>query len=101
MTTTPRTENTSDSSPGQVDRRDQLLRVYDQLDDAGKQELLRLTEKLSGLARRANSNCLGQIARARMLAGEILRCFAHDGYGKPPIRNCSKACAASGCLTKG
>ncbi len=47
MTTTPRTENTSDSSPGQVDRREQLLRVYDQLDDAGKQELLRLAEELS------------------------------------------------------
>jgi hypothetical protein len=47
MTIPPRTENTSDSSPGQADRRDQLLRFYDQLDDAGKQELLRLAEELS------------------------------------------------------
>jgi hypothetical protein len=47
MTTTPRMENTSDSSPGQTDRRDQLLRIYDELDDAGKQELLRLAEELS------------------------------------------------------
>ena len=47
MTTTPPTENTSDSSPGQADRRDQLLRIYDELDGAGKQELLRLAEELS------------------------------------------------------
>jgi hypothetical protein len=47
MTIKPRSENTSDSSPGQGDRRDQLLRIYDQLDDAGKQELLRLAEELS------------------------------------------------------
>ena len=46
MTTTPRMENTSDSSPGQADRREQLLRIYDELDDAGKQELLRLAQDL-------------------------------------------------------
>jgi hypothetical protein len=46
MTTKPRTENTSDSSPGQSGRREQLLRIYDELDDAGKQELLRLAQEL-------------------------------------------------------
>ena len=46
MTIIPRPENTSDSSPGQSDRREQLLRIYDELDDAGKQELLRLAQDL-------------------------------------------------------
>jgi hypothetical protein len=46
MTTKPRMENTSNSSPGQSDRREQLLRIYDELDDAGKQELLRLAQDL-------------------------------------------------------
>jgi hypothetical protein len=46
MTTKPRMENTSNSSPGQSDRREQLLRRYDELDDAGKQELLRLAQDL-------------------------------------------------------
>ena len=45
MTTKPRMENTSNSSPGS-DRREQLLRRYDELDDAGKQELLRLAQDL-------------------------------------------------------
>jgi hypothetical protein len=32
----------SEASPGQSDKRDQLLRIYDELDDVQKQELLRL-----------------------------------------------------------
>lgn len=32
--------DTSQSSPGQVQRRERLLRIYDELDDAGKRELL-------------------------------------------------------------
>jgi hypothetical protein len=46
MTTTPHMDNTSDSSPGQSDRREELLSIYDELDDAGKQELLRLAQDL-------------------------------------------------------
>ena len=46
MTAKPRPENTSDSSPGQYGRREQLLRIHDELDDAGKQELLRLAQDL-------------------------------------------------------
>ena len=34
------------SSPGQTERREQLLRAYDDLDDAGKQELLKLAIEL-------------------------------------------------------
>ena len=36
------TDKTSEASPGQSDKRDQLLRIYDELDDVQKQELLRL-----------------------------------------------------------
>jgi hypothetical protein len=34
------------SSPEQSDRRALLLRIYDELDDAGKQELLRIAQDL-------------------------------------------------------
>jgi hypothetical protein len=37
---------TSGSSPGQAEKRDQLIQIYDELDDAGKQELLRLAQEL-------------------------------------------------------
>ena len=47
MTIQPHSENTSEASPGLGDRRAQLIRIYDQLDDAGKQELLRLAEELA------------------------------------------------------
>ena len=42
MPTKTRSDNTSEASPGQSDKRDQLLRIYDELDDVQKQELLRL-----------------------------------------------------------
>ena len=45
MTIQPHAD-TSDASPGQSDRRDRLIRVYDELDDEGKQRLLRLAEEL-------------------------------------------------------
>jgi hypothetical protein len=47
MTIQPHSENTLEASPGLGDRRAQLIRIYDQLDDAGKQELLRLAEELA------------------------------------------------------
>ena len=45
MTIQPHAD-TSDASPGQSDRRERLIRRYDELDDAGKHELLRLAEEL-------------------------------------------------------
>jgi hypothetical protein len=47
MSIQPHSENTSEASPVLGDRREQLIRIYDQLDDAGKQELLRLAEELA------------------------------------------------------
>jgi hypothetical protein len=44
----PRSE-TSGSSPGQSERREELISIFDQLDDERKQELLRLAK---GLAQR-------------------------------------------------
>jgi hypothetical protein len=41
-TETQSSNSTSEASPGQSDKRDQLLRIYDELDDVQKQELLRL-----------------------------------------------------------
>ena len=38
---------TSGSSPGQSERREELIRIFDQLDDEGKQELLRLAKELA------------------------------------------------------
>jgi hypothetical protein len=46
MTLKPHAD-TSEASPGQSDRRERLIRIYDELDDAGKQELLRFAEELS------------------------------------------------------
>ena len=46
MTIKPHAD-TSEASPGQSDRRERLIRIYDELDDAGKLELLRLAEELS------------------------------------------------------
>jgi hypothetical protein len=42
MPTETQCNSTSEASPGQSDKRDQLLRIYDELDDVQKQELLRL-----------------------------------------------------------
>jgi hypothetical protein len=42
MPTEIQSSSTSEASPGQSDKRDQLLRIYDELDDVQKQELLRL-----------------------------------------------------------
>jgi hypothetical protein len=36
MPTKTRSDNTSEASPGQSDKRDQLLRIYDELDDIRK-----------------------------------------------------------------
>jgi hypothetical protein len=36
----------SSSSPGQSDRREELIRIFDKLNDEGKQELLRLAKEL-------------------------------------------------------
>ena len=47
MKSEPTGNGTSAASPGQAEKRDQLIRIYDELDDAGKQELLRLAEELS------------------------------------------------------
>ena len=52
MAVAPLTENTSKSSPGQPEKREQLISIYDQLDDVGKMELLLLAIKLTE-ARRA------------------------------------------------
>jgi hypothetical protein len=46
MPTKTRSDNTSEASPGQSDKRDQLLRLYDELDDIRKQELLRIGMEL-------------------------------------------------------
>ena len=40
------TDKTSEASPGQSDKRDQLLRIFDELDDIRKQELLRIGMEL-------------------------------------------------------
>ena len=47
MAIKPQTGATSDASPGQPEKREELIRIYDALDDAGKQELLRLAEELA------------------------------------------------------
>jgi hypothetical protein len=46
MTIEPHSES-SGSSPGQSDRREELVRIFDTLDDQGKQELLRLARELA------------------------------------------------------
>ena len=48
MTSKPPNDASSEASPGQSEKRDQLIRIYDELDDAGKQELLRLAMELFG-----------------------------------------------------
>lgn len=48
MTSKPPNDASSQASPGQTEKRDQLIRIYDELDDAGKQELLRLAMELFG-----------------------------------------------------
>ena len=48
MTSKPLNDASSEASPGQSDKRDQLIRIYDELDDAGKQALLRLAKELFG-----------------------------------------------------
>jgi hypothetical protein len=50
--------DTSDASPGQSDRRERLIRIYDELDDAGKQELLRLAEQLGAPGGRSTTTAL-------------------------------------------
>lgn len=40
---------TSPSSPGQDEHRERLLSIYDELDDAGRQELLHFAVELSEL----------------------------------------------------
>jgi hypothetical protein len=42
------TDKTSEASPGQSDKRDQLLRIFDALDDIRKLELLRIGMELLG-----------------------------------------------------
>ena len=46
MPTKTRSDSTSEASPGQSDKRDQLLRIYDELDDIRKQESLRISMEL-------------------------------------------------------
>ena len=46
-TDAPQGHSTANSSPGQTDRRERLLRVYDELDDVGKQRLLKLATELT------------------------------------------------------
>jgi|EndMetStandDraft_9_1072997.scaffolds.fasta_scaffold3034760_1 hypothetical protein len=48
MASESRKDPTSEASPGQSERRNELIRIYDELDDAGKQELLRLAIELCG-----------------------------------------------------
>jgi hypothetical protein len=48
MTINPKSETTSEASPGQSEKRDLLIRIYDELSDTAKQELLRLALELSG-----------------------------------------------------
>ena len=47
-TDAPQARCTANSSPGQTERRERLLRVYDELDDVGKQRLLKLAMELIG-----------------------------------------------------
>jgi hypothetical protein len=53
MTVKPTTDTSSGASPGQSERREKLIRIYDELDDAGKQELLRHAEELRALVSRS------------------------------------------------
>jgi hypothetical protein len=46
MTNEPHNDSSS-SSPGQSDRREELIRIFDKLNDEGKQELLRLAKELA------------------------------------------------------
>ena len=46
MNDDPQHTSTATSSPGQTEQSEQLLRAYDDLDDAGKQELLKLAIEL-------------------------------------------------------
>jgi hypothetical protein len=46
MTNEPHSDS-SRSSPGQSERREELIRIFDKLDDQGKQELLRLAKELA------------------------------------------------------
>jgi hypothetical protein len=42
MNDVPETHSSANSSPGQAERREHLLRAYDDLDDAEKQKILQL-----------------------------------------------------------
>jgi hypothetical protein len=46
MTSEPHSDS-SGSSPGQPERRAELIRIFDKLDDQAKQELLRLAKQLA------------------------------------------------------
>ena len=46
MINEPRSESLA-SSPGQSARREELIRIFDKLDNEGKQELLRLAKELA------------------------------------------------------
>jgi hypothetical protein len=50
MINEPHSESSS-SSPGQSERREELVRIFDTLDDQGKQELLRLAKELAQSSR--------------------------------------------------
>jgi hypothetical protein len=47
MAKEPPHHDSSPSSPGQSDRREELVRIFDKLNDEGKQELLRLAKELA------------------------------------------------------
>jgi len=46
MNDDPQHTSTATSSPGQTERRERLLHAYDDLDDAGKQDLLKFAIEL-------------------------------------------------------
>jgi hypothetical protein len=46
MTSEPHSDS-SGSSPGQSERRAELIRIFDKLDDQAKQDLLRLAKELA------------------------------------------------------
>jgi len=65
---------TSQSSPGQVQRREHLLRIYDELDDAGKRELLDLAVE-----------CALRSGRSRLLAGLAAEMTPHGTMVRPEV----------------
>ena len=80
---------TSQSSPGQVQRREHLLSIYDELDDAGKRELLDFAVECA--LRSGRSRLLASLAAEMAPHGTIVR---PEGKARPGHQSANKYVAS-------